>query len=331
MHKNEKSSYFFYKEKVNNICKNITVEPLMFLYGFAFSIISVFVEDLQMRRICEVGLEQNSSVCDNLGNFQNVSNVVQIKFSVFAFYDGILKSAIPLFFILFMGAWSDKYGRKVPLYTAQFGQFFNIFGFLLFSLFKTWPVEYMLISTLIESLGGGHNCFLTATNTYISDITSEASRTTRVGIANSVFFLGGPVGTFVGKFIYEKGGYLAIFSTALVISSISLLYIKFHIEESHGPHVSKRMKNKHQMVKLGLRDSIGKIYGIERTKQKTIVKHDVTMLRMAKDFFNPQRIIESFTCTFKKREGNMRFLIMLVILSSLIRRLTRCKSFILFF
>ncbi|KAL7648151.1 UNVERIFIED_CONTAM: hypothetical protein RMT77_000053 [Armadillidium vulgare] len=225
-----------YLDKLKNVLKNITVEPLMFLDGLAFSIMTVFIEDLQMRRICEVGLEQNSSTCSNLGNATEISNEVQVRFSVFAFYDGIIKSAIPLFFILFMGAWSDKYGRKVPLYTVQLGHFLNFLGLLLFSLAKSWPVEYMLIPTFLDSLGGGNVCFLTAANAYISDVTSESSRTSRVGLANSIYFLGGPIGTFMGKYIYEYGGYAAIFSTSLTLTTITLLYILFYIKESHGPY-----------------------------------------------------------------------------------------------
>lgn len=317
-----------FMEKIKTFLKNVTVEPLMLLDGMAFSITSVFIEDMQMRRICEVGLGQNFFTCSNLSNYKNISEKVQENFSVFTFYDGIIKSAIPLFFILFMGAWSDKYGRKAPLCTAQFGRAFNVLGLLLFSLVTSWPVEFMLIPTFLESLGGGNVCFLTAANAYISDITSESSRTSRVGIANSIFFLGGPIGTFTGKFIYDYGGYTAIFATALTMNIINLIYVVFFIEESHGPYASQiNTKNNPNKQTINLRESLAHLYGFEHKKQQNHIenKKDITAFKMIKDFFNPQRIIESFKCTLKKREGNTKSLIMLVIFCSLLRRLTRCK------
>lgn len=38
---------------------------------------------------------------------------VQRELTVFTFYNSIIMSVLPLIFVLFMGAWSDKYGRKV--------------------------------------------------------------------------------------------------------------------------------------------------------------------------------------------------------------------------
>ncbi|KAK4304420.1 hypothetical protein Pmani_023623, partial [Petrolisthes manimaculis] len=79
---------------------------------------------------------------------------MQQYFSVFGMYNGIIMAFIPLFFILFMGAWSDKYGRKVPLYIATLGHFFWALGYLVNSWVPEWPVEYLLVAALMDSWVG---------------------------------------------------------------------------------------------------------------------------------------------------------------------------------
>nr|XP_045593015.1 proton-coupled folate transporter-like [Procambarus clarkii] len=182
--------------------KGVTVEPLMLLDGLAFSSIHVYIENLQMDRVCRVTSGFSQQVCDNLRAQPGANVEVQQRYSVFALYNGIIAAALPLFFILFMGAWSDKYGRKVPLVAVQVGHALHAAGYLLASLAPSWPAEVLLAVTLLDTLGGGTVSFLTAANSYIGDVSSEESRTSRVGLANSIWFLGGPVGTLMGTYFY---------------------------------------------------------------------------------------------------------------------------------
>lgn len=311
------------------VAKNITVEPLMLLDGLAFSNMYVYMENLQMDRVCRVTCGFTEQVCGDLKAQHDASVEVQKNYSVFALYNGIIAATLPLFFILFMGAWSDKYGRKVPLVAVQVGHVLHAAGYLLVSLVPSWPVEVLLPVTLLDTLGGGVVSFLTVANSYIGDVTPEESRTSRVGLANSIWFLGGPFGTLMGRYIYGAGGYLALFTTSLVFYVISVIYVTFFLPESHGPFVKKPpTKTEAQKESLELRDSVAAVYGLD--KKKNAAAHALTDARptvatMVKDFFDPRRIVDSFRSTLRRREGNTRALILILIVTSLLRRLTRCK------
>nr|XP_045592749.1 proton-coupled folate transporter-like [Procambarus clarkii] len=318
----------------------ISVEPIMLLDGLAYSNMVVLVENLQMDKVCLVNLNQTSEVCSNLTNYKDVKDSMSKEVSVFAMYNGIITAVIPLFFILFMGAWSDKYGRKVPLAVCTFGHLLYSLGYLVASTVGTWPVEYLLFVALLDSLGGGTVSFLTASNSYISDVTSESTRTSRVGLANSIWFLGGPIGTLIGTYIYKAGGYQMLFGTSLSMYVVILLYIIFFLPESHGPfaNVQKLEKILPPKQSLRLRESIAWVYGIDKVKKKNVLHTKsvlkkvkrITLTLMIKDFFNPKRITESFKCTLKKREGNVRIYILLLILCNLLRKLGRGAYMYLF-
>ena len=308
----------------------------MLLDGLAYANMVVLVENLQIDKICNVNLNYTMEVCTNISQFPDLRKEQQKEVSIFSMYNAIIMSILPLFFILFMGAWSDKYGRKVPLAAAMLGHTMYSAGYLLNSWIWHWPVEYLLVVGLLESLGGGAVSFLTAANSYISDVTTEESRTSRIGMANSIWFLGGPIGTLIGTYIYKAGGYQVLFGTSLCMHIIALLYIIFLLPESHGPFADKKRLNKILAPKptLKLRDSIVRVYGLSRKKKnplgntKSEVQRNlekITVKKMILDFFNPQRFIDSFRSTLRKREGNVRIYILLLILANLFRKIGRGK------
>ncbi|KAK7069065.1 hypothetical protein SK128_028337, partial [Halocaridina rubra] len=302
-------------QRVKAFFRTISVEPVMLLDGMAFSNMVVLVETLQMDKVCLIHLNQTREVCDNISEYDDIKKATTTKVSEFAMYNGIILAVIPLFFILFMGAWSDRYGRKVPLCISTTGHVLYALGYLVTSAVDSWPVEYLWFVSLLDSLGGGAVCFLTAANSYMSDVTSEAERTARLGLANSLWFLGGPVGTLMGKYIFDAGGYQVLFGTSLAMSLAALLYIIFYLPESHGvfANVAKLEKKLPPKQSLRLRESVAWVYGIDKGDKKRDVmktnsvfkkaKH-ITVSQMVKDFFNPQRFLESLKCTFKKRDGH---------------------------
>ncbi|XP_045126852.1 proton-coupled folate transporter-like [Portunus trituberculatus] len=310
----------------------ISVEPVMLLDGLGYSNMVVLVENLQMDKVCQVNLNYSKEVCDNLTHHRHVKEAMTKEVSVFAMYNGIIMAVIPLFFILFIGAWSDKYGRKVPLVLSTIGHSLYALGYLVVSMVDAWPVEYLLFVALLDSLGGGTVSFLTAANSYISDVTSEETRTSRVGLANSIWFLGGPIGTLMGTYIYKAGGYPVLFGTSLAMYIVSLTYMALFMPESHGPfaNVQKLEKVLPPKQSLRLRESVAWVYGIDKKKKdlmstKSIVKRakTITLSKMVRDFFDPRRFLDSIRSTLKKREGNVRLYILLLIFCNLLRRLGR--------
>nr|XP_027228856.1 proton-coupled folate transporter-like [Penaeus vannamei] len=295
--------------RIRGALRNVTVEPLMLLDGVAFSSVHVYMENLQMERVCRVSAGLAADVCGALREHPQASVEVQRRFSVFALYNGVIAAALPLFFILFMGAWSDRYGRKVPLAAVQLGHCLHAAGYLLVALVPSWPPEVLLLVTLLDSLGGGAVSFLTAANAYVGDVSSEEARTSRVGLANSLWFLGGPVGTLMGTYIYSHGGYLYLFGTSLALSALAVTYVIAFLPESHGPF-ARRPAAQQKELEAG-------------ESAEGAAEARVTAAQMARDFFSPRRIVDSFRSTLRRREGNARALILVLIFTSLLRRVTR--------
>ncbi|XP_042220976.1 proton-coupled folate transporter-like [Homarus americanus] len=286
--------------------RSITVEPIMLLDGACKEAMLIFIENVQMNKICSVSLGLSPEICANLTNHKEESVLVQREFSLFTFYNSIIMSVLPLIFVLFMGAWSDKYGRKFPLLMTLVGHAMYAGGYLLANWQTSWPVEVLYLVTLLEALGGANVGILSSTISYISDISSEKQRTSRIGTINSMWYLGAPIGTLTGALIIKYSGYDMALGLVLLAYVASIVYVIVFIEESHGPFAKKALQ-----AQGSLKDV------------PTMDKKDVRAITMLTDFFNWRHVVESFKTAFKKREGDARSVLMAVIIGNMIRRMAR--------
>ena len=64
-----------------NIVRNITVEPVMFLYFFSGNLDSISLSQLKIIKSCKHDFDFNDTVCDNLlgGNYTEENDMVQDK------------------------------------------------------------------------------------------------------------------------------------------------------------------------------------------------------------------------------------------------------------
>lgn len=124
----------------------ITLEPIMLIDGACSNAMIILMENIQMIKICRYTFQFSEEVryrfwnnifsnalsliynylsfvcnwlstfpqvCANLPDYEEENMLVQRELSMFTFYNSIVLSVVSLIFILFMGAWSDMYGRKV--------------------------------------------------------------------------------------------------------------------------------------------------------------------------------------------------------------------------
>ncbi|XP_064080709.1 proton-coupled folate transporter-like [Macrobrachium nipponense] len=285
----------------------VTIEPVMLIDGACNQAMLLFLENIQMNKICSVSLGYSPEICGNLSRHEEENNEVQKEFSKVAFYNNIVLSVPSLVFVLFMGAWSDKYGRKIPLLITLMCHIMYASGYLISNWQTSWPVEVLYLVSFLEAVGGCDVGLLTSTISYISDITPEKSRTSRVSTANSMWYLGGPPGTLIGALIIKYSGYNVALGLVVLAYISAALYVIFFIKESHGPFAKREFQVKQTL----------------QTQEVIIPEGNFSAAQMIKDFFNWKRVAESFKTALKKREGNTRAVLLTTIVANMIRRVAR--------
>merc|ERR550519_2402508 len=128
----------------------------------------------------------------------------------------VLWTIFPIICSFFLGSWSDSFGRKWLLYLFYVFCLIQNGALMLNSYFMDWPKEYLLFSAnLPVAISGGHITFSMGVAAFITDISTPEQRTFRLSAIWFVESLGGPVGTKLGAYLWEVGGYLLVFGVSL--------------------------------------------------------------------------------------------------------------------
>ncbi|XP_053602302.1 proton-coupled folate transporter-like [Plodia interpunctella] len=222
-----------FKEKLKFIRENITVEPL--LAGLIIpSVISRFaMVNLNLDKACRVNLNFSSEICDTIiqkttnSNYSEYEKEVQKLISSIDIWKSVIHTAIPCVIIMFLGAWSDRTGkRKTVIMLPIFGEIVtSISNLINVYFFYEIPVEItVFLETIFPAITGGWVTMFLGVFSYISDITDEESRTFRVGLVNFCMTAGLPIGIGVGGILVQRMGYYGIFSMTSVLFVLIATY-----------------------------------------------------------------------------------------------------------
>ncbi|PJF41032.1 MAG: MFS transporter [Chloroflexi bacterium] len=139
-------------------------------------------------------------------------------FNANAFQIGLVAAAFPLAQLIgvpFMGALSDRYGRKPLLLISQITTYLS---FVMLGL--AGSLEIVILSRVIDGLFGAN---IATAQAALSDITSEKTRTQALGLTGAAFGIGFILGPLIAFAALEFRDSLAI--PAFIAASYSLLSI----------------------------------------------------------------------------------------------------------
>lgn len=213
--------------------KNITIEPILFLYLLSWTIQSSISTNLLLDKVC---IEKNysSEICANLSSYPNNQIEVQRVVTKINMYMDLLTNIPSVLFVLFLGSWSDKHGRKLPMILPLVGSLLSTVLYLMNAYWFSLPALYILLSGVPRALTGGFITMIMASYAYISDITKIRSRTMRIAILDLFMFLGAPLGLLLSDVTFYSLGYLGIYGLSALLFLIAILYAILRIEDTRG-------------------------------------------------------------------------------------------------
>ncbi|XP_077302511.1 lysosomal proton-coupled steroid conjugate and bile acid symporter SLC46A3 [Arctopsyche grandis] len=282
----------------------ISVEPIMFLYMMAFTITSVVEQAFFINKACTVNHGHGSEICDNLSNSTNaaINNQVQKTISTFIQWNNIAGHVVPIILALFLGAWSDKRGRKGILIAGLVGKLWYSVFIIIIASQKTWPLEYVIyIATIPSALTGADVAIFAAAFSYISDITTSINRTMRVAILDVCYLSTFPTGVALGNYLFHQV-FNKSYSDLFAINA-SFLFIAI-------------------------------IYSAINLKWKTTEKHqsmsEAGVHNFFADFFDKNHAVSSFRALTKERPHHRRAYLLIMMISMALYTFQRDEKPMLF-
>uniref|UniRef100_A0A182N879 Major facilitator superfamily (MFS) profile domain-containing protein n=1 Tax=Anopheles dirus TaxID=7168 RepID=A0A182N879_9DIPT len=229
------------------------LEPAALLIFFAWNVSAAVFANQIVFQTCTAAFGKNESLCRQLGTDNETAEIEELEKDVQPYSANILmakslvESIVPALSSMFIGPWSDRYGRKPVLVACFTGAFFTyaivaLISFL--SMYYTINPWYYVLASIPTALSGGTCALITGIFCYIADVTTEKNRATKMAIVEAAVFTGLLTGTLSSSFILRWLDGAAVFAIAAVAVLLGLLYIIFYIEESIKPNELSETNNK---------------------------------------------------------------------------------------
>ncbi|KAJ2947155.1 hypothetical protein O0L34_g16513 [Tuta absoluta] len=243
-------------EKLQYIISNITVEPILAGLIIPSMLSRLAIQNLNLEKACRIKLDLEDALCDALikkedyngTNFTgNYEVEVQKIISSIEAWKSLIQTAIPTFFVMFMGAWSDKTGnRKFCILLPIIGEFLVCITNIISTIFfEEIPVEVtMFFEGFLPAITGGWVLMYLGVFSYISDVTSAETRTFRLGLVNLCMTAGVPIGTAASGLFLKWWGYYGVFGISSFIHLLNITYGVLYLKNNTKPNQDMENTNK---------------------------------------------------------------------------------------
>ncbi|XP_022816276.1 solute carrier family 46 member 3-like [Spodoptera litura] len=228
-----------FKDKVVYVFKNITLEPSLSMFVLSAMILMTASQNLNLDKACRVNLNFTEEIChslrmqevDSQNEYERETQKLLARALSWRTY---LSATIPCILALFVGSFSDRTGhRKFFMMVSITGQLLiGINNMIHVYFFNELPLEALIFSeALIEGFTGGWCiCFLTAF-AFISTITTDETRTFRLGLVSFSVTVAFPIGMGVSGILLKKIGYYGCYGLTSGLQFLNLMYIVFVVRD----------------------------------------------------------------------------------------------------
>ncbi|KAF8764219.1 Proton-coupled folate transporter like protein [Argiope bruennichi] len=188
--------------------KQMKIELVMFLYMFANMMIMVTLTSLIMEKVCLVHLGESEDVCSNLKDNLKTKTKVEKQASNYSVGISLVQMIPSSILACFIGAWSDRYSRKIPLIMALIGTTINGLGSTLLAAVFYSRAEFLFIPSTFAGISGGMVTVMTVLYSFASDTTTFGKRTIKYAFLEFAFGLAMPLGQLAGGWLFQWFGYI---------------------------------------------------------------------------------------------------------------------------
>lgn len=167
----------------------------------------------------------------------------------------IIESIIPALASMFIGPWSDKFGRRPVIISSYVGEVFIWLFIIKKSFRKTFYAGYFLIYlsiTVISYLStvmpvnpwfyllpyiplclcGGNCALITGVFSYLTDVTTQQDRAIRMAYLEAALYVGLLFGSVSSSYILKLTSPTTVFGISGITSFLGVLYVLFFVKES---------------------------------------------------------------------------------------------------
>uniref|UniRef100_A0A034VGW4 Proton-coupled folate transporter n=1 Tax=Bactrocera dorsalis TaxID=27457 RepID=A0A034VGW4_BACDO len=221
------------------------LEPAVFLVFLAMYLSGAVYQNQVLYQTCVAVYKYNESDCQPLlgvsretKEAEEIETRVQPYVARILMARSLLESIIPAFVSLFVGPWSDKFGRR-PIILATYTGYLTgciILTILAFIATKVVISPWLfLLSSVPSVISGGTCALITGIYCYISDVAKEKARAVRMVLNEASLLAGMMFGNVLSGYVYAATNVVTVFAISALLMLLALLYVFIFVVESLRP------------------------------------------------------------------------------------------------
>ncbi|KAH8277556.1 hypothetical protein KR018_000688 [Drosophila ironensis] len=223
--------------------RSLWLEPAVFMVFFGRFLTEAVYQNQILYQTCVTILKHNFTECEpflgtDRASDEKIEAEVQEYATTITMTSTMLESAVPAIVSLFLGPWSDKFGRR-PILLSTFTGYLvgSITLIILAQITMATNISpwWFLLSSVPSVFSGGTCALITILYCYVSDVASENKRAMRMVIMEASLGLGMLAGGVASGYIYAAIGAPNLFIFMGSIISVALVYVYFFVRESIQP------------------------------------------------------------------------------------------------
>lgn len=219
------------------IAWNFRLQPAIFIVFFGWNLSAAIIPSQLLKETC-LFKGYNKTDCMNpvMNNVTlEIEEEIQPLVAKIIMTISLMNGIVPGVLSLFLGPWTDKFGRKKVICAGYLGHALALAGFCLLSLVSEVtavnPWIYVL-PYLPVVLTGGWPTMIISTLCYVTDLTNNSNRSTRLAITEMAINLGILSGMASCSFVLQFGHPVAVFLVSTISTLLAAIYTMFFVEES---------------------------------------------------------------------------------------------------
>ncbi|KAH3886626.1 proton-coupled folate transporter-like [Dreissena polymorpha] len=248
------------------------IDLIFFLYNIADAMLDAVLRPNIPQIVCFNMFPDRIDMCRALEVTPDLEDDVQKQATSYIIFHKCLSNFPALILGLFCGAWSDKYGRKLPMVLPSIGTTFAILLYMSANMSPPSSVAFFLSGSLIQGCFGKTSMISMAVHSYVVDITCPRSRTNKLGVLASMQFLGLFLGSLIAGLLLDNTDVLTTYCTASFLNALVVVLTLAIVKE-------------------------------------TVAANEGTEIFPCKTIFKPENFKSSLMVLVKKRDFNLRRII----------------------
>ncbi|XP_018790448.1 PREDICTED: proton-coupled folate transporter-like isoform X1 [Bactrocera latifrons] len=238
------------------------IEPALFLNYIATAMAGAVLQNQELYQTCVAVFDYDKELCEPMlgvipknASSQAIETQVQPYVARIIMASSLINSVLPAFLSLFIGAWSDKFGRR-PIFVVTYAAAFlgHLITSILAGISMATPINpwVYIISHIPLALTGGTCALIAMAFCLVSDVSDEGSRARRLFLVEGTMAIGMLVGNLIASSILAATGTIGVFVIAASMDLVAFLYIAIFITESLNIKLERTKSHVREFFKFDL-------------------------------------------------------------------------------